>query len=399
MEKPNEILIFAVSLIIKATILAARWSAIARMRGLKSICSSKIDLAKENEIIFLHDRINQLETQVSILQKLLKKDKKNPRYTLKERLFILWHIEYFRIPKRKVTNYFGIARSTLYRWLKKMEDVPRDHNPVNKTPAEIAILVWEITKANIDWGRVRISNQLALLGIFLSASTVRNILNRPKPKNSPSSENTKQLEEHKERSIPASYPGHVWSVDHTIFLRWGFMPTYLLVAIDHYSRKVMCALPLDGPNAGWTINALESAFELFGAPKHIIMDQGSVFTSTAFREMLNNWNVKPRWGAIGKHGSIAVTERVIKTLKYEWLMRVALIKGFDHLTVLCEDFIHWYNDWRPHMTLNGARPSDVYNFGQVPKKPLPGAKTVPSNIFKFEFRETHIKGFRIKKAA
>jgi hypothetical protein len=48
-----------------------------------------------------------------------------------------------------------------------------------------ADLVWNITKANVNWGRVRIANQLALLNIFLSASTVRNIINRPKPPSAP----------------------------------------------------------------------------------------------------------------------------------------------------------------------------------------------------------------------
>jgi len=28
---------------------------------------------------------------------------------------------------------------------------------------EIASLVWEITKANVSWGRVRVANQLAVL--------------------------------------------------------------------------------------------------------------------------------------------------------------------------------------------------------------------------------------------
>ena len=53
-------------------------------------------------------------------------------------------------------------------------------------------------------------------------------------------------------------------------------------------------------------------------------------------------NIKPRLGAVGKHRSISVTKRVIKTLKYEWLKRVSLIRGFDHLVVLCEEFEDWY---------------------------------------------------------
>jgi len=119
--------------------------------------------------------------QVSILQKRTKKKPKNPLYTLRERLLILWYMETFQIPRRKVTEYFGVARSTLYRWLHQIEDQKPSGTPANKTPLEIASLVWDITKANIRWGRVRIANQLALLSIFISASTVRNILHRPRP--------------------------------------------------------------------------------------------------------------------------------------------------------------------------------------------------------------------------
>ena len=70
---------------------------------------------------------------------------------------------------------------------------------------------------------------------------------------------------------------------------------------------------LEGPNAGWINNALERAIEEHGAPKHIISDQAGVFTGNVFAELLDSWNVKPRFGAVGKHGSIAVTERVIET--------------------------------------------------------------------------------------
>ena len=41
---------------------------------------------------------------------------------------------------------------------------------------DVAFRVWEITKSSLHWGRVRIANQIALLNVFISASTVRNIL-------------------------------------------------------------------------------------------------------------------------------------------------------------------------------------------------------------------------------
>jgi len=67
-----------------------------------------------------------------------------------------------------------------------------------------------------------------------------------------------------------------------------------------------------------------------------------VFISDLFAELLRRWNVKQRFGAVGKHGSIAVTERAILTLKQEWLRRVPAIRGFDHLSVLLRDFGLYY---------------------------------------------------------
>ena len=95
---------------------------------------------------------------------------------------------------------------------------------------------------------------------------------------------------------------------------------------------------------------------------------------------------------------MAVTERVIKTLKYEWLRCVPLIKGFDHLTSLCTEFENWYNIWRPHMTLGGFRPDDLY-YSRKPETPKRDAKTVPSNIERYVFAETRLTAYRLRNAA
>ena len=156
--------------------------------------------------------------------------------------------------------------------------------------------------------------------------------------------------------------------------------------------------PLEGPNAGWVCGALERAIRAYGPPKHIITDQEGVFTGVAFSELLEHWKVKPRFGAIGKHGSIAVTERAIRTLKEEWLRRVPLIRGFDHLAELCVSFSVWYNRWRPHMHLEGARPDDFYQRDR-PDPVSRSAKVVPLNIERRHFPEAHVTGFRLRAAA
>jgi hypothetical protein len=140
MAENLDVLNAAVSLLVRAALLAARFSGRVRRRSLKRLAAADAD-AKAKEILFLKDRVYQLEMQLSILQKQLGKKGKSPRYSIHEKLLILWHMEAFQIPRRKVSRYFGIARSMLYRWLHKIEDQKPSGTAVNKTPAEIASLV------------------------------------------------------------------------------------------------------------------------------------------------------------------------------------------------------------------------------------------------------------------
>jgi len=400
MDKNRDSITFAVSLILRAAIVTAKYSGRVRKRSLKRLAAMDIN-EKDKEILFLIDKNFQLNTQVSILLKRVEKHQKKPRYTLRERLLILWHMETFQIPRRKVAEHLGVSKSTVYRWLHKIQDDDKQTRiPANKTPKEVAALVWEIAKSNISCGRVRIANQLGLLNVFISASTVRNILKQPAPDNSPAPTTLKNDNDEKEepKSIPAWYPNHVWSIDTTEVMCWGLWPINVCVVIDHFSRKVMSVTPLEGPNAGWISNALENAIEKHGAPKHIISDQARVFIGNVYAKLLESCSIKPRLGAIGKHGSISVTERVNKTLKYEWLRRVAIIKGFDHLGTLCDEFEHWYNAWRPHMTLDGLRPDDVF-YNRKPEKPDRDAKIVPTNIERHRVQETRVTGYRLKDVA
>jgi putative transposase len=371
--------------------------------------AAKKPKGKDAELAFLRDRVLQLEMRLEImaslietLQRHIRKLGGKPRYSIQQRLQILWHMEYLQIPRRQVEKYFGIARSTLYRWLHRLTDKPKGKTePANKTPKELAKLVWDIAKENPGWGRHRIAMQAWLLKVFVAASTVRNILQRPKPDvpKEGKGETAKRGDgEKKLRAIVAKHPNQVWSVDVTWVWRWFFWPTWVFVASDHLSRKVVCVQALEGPNAGWIIEALENAFKQFGAPKHLISDHGSVFTSGAFADLLTRWNVQQRFGAVGKYGSIAVTERVIKTLKHEWLKKVILIKEFEHLHGLCDNFVIWYNEFRPHMRLAGATPKTAFA-KEKREKPAKGAKIIPFPIEPVRFGETRTVAFRLKQAA
>ncbi|HIG27610.1 MAG TPA: transposase [Verrucomicrobiales bacterium] len=82
------------------------------------------------------------------------------------------------------------------------------------------------------------------------------------------------------------------------------MPIRVQMVIAHYSRKVVYVTPLEGPNPVWIIDVLENAIEIHGPPKLIISDQTRVCVGDAFSELLVRWHIKPRFGVVGKHGSI-----------------------------------------------------------------------------------------------
>jgi hypothetical protein len=98
MAENLDILNTAVSPLIRAALLAARFSGRVRKRSRKRLAARDTDV-NAKEILFLRDRVYQLEMQLSILQKQLTKKGKNPRYTVRERLLILWHMEAFQIPR------------------------------------------------------------------------------------------------------------------------------------------------------------------------------------------------------------------------------------------------------------------------------------------------------------
>ena len=392
----------SVALIIRALVVSARWAGRSRRSSLEQMTAgaetSRV-AELEARVVTLEDTLELRDAHIEVLESRLGEERPRKPYPLMERLRIIWLMEYFQIPQRRLRDTLGVSRSSVRRWLKGFEkgklgkrNEPKE--PVNKTPREIGELIWEIFRRNPLWGRHRIAMTLWGLGVFVAASTARNILLRPRPRRWSPQPAAAGKGDAKPRQIVARYPNHVWSVDRTRVWRWRIWPTWTLVAVDQFSRMVTAVCPLEGPNAGWVVEALESAFLRCGSPKHIITDQEGVFISDAFAELLRQWNVKQRFGAVGKHGSIAVTERAILTLKHEWLKRVPVIRGMDHLTSLLVHFELYYNEYRGHMTLNGATPATVHR-GEHWLKPALSAKRVSSSIECRLFPDTRTTAYRL----
>ncbi len=66
--------------------------------------------------------------------------------------------------------------------------------------------------------------------------------------------------------------------------------------------------------------------------------------------------ILPRFGAIGKHGSIAVIERFIRTFKAEGLRRLILLPlGAAELNREIRLYVQWFNAYRAHTARTARR--------------------------------------------
>ena len=148
------------------------------------------------------------------------------------------------------------------------------------------------------------------------------------------------------RVVTAKHPDHVWHLDLSVIptspgfwipwiplarpQHWPFS-WWVAVVIDHFSRKVNgFALFTKTPTSVEVCEFLDRAVERTGKkPKHIITDRGSQFDCDTFRAWCRERGVRPRYGAVGKQGSIAVIERFLLALKIEHTRRILVSFGFE----------------------------------------------------------------------
>jgi transposase InsO family protein len=143
--------------------------------------------------------------------------------------------------------------------------------------------------------------------------------------------------------------------------RWPFC-WWVAVAVDHFSRRVMGCAAFASPPTSEAVRAFlgRTMQDARATPKYIVCDKGPQFWNQGFKGWCRRKGIRPRFGAVGEHGSIAVVERLILTLK-QHLSRLPLVPlRRDAFRRELGSIVAWYNQHRPHMTLAGKTPDETY---------------------------------------
>ncbi len=179
-------------------------------------------------------------------------------------------------------------------------------------------------------GKRKIAEVLARAGLHLGVTTVGRMLTE-KPSRSATSAAALAIRG-ADRVVTAKYPGHVWHVDLTIVptalgfwtswmpfslpQRWPYC-WWLALVVDHSSRRVMGYTIRKGPPTSNGVRAFlgRTIATAGAAPRHLVCDKGCQFWCKGFKTWCKRQDIKPRFGAVGEHGSLAVIERLILSLK------------------------------------------------------------------------------------
>jgi len=159
------------------------------------------------------------------------------------------------------------------------------------------------------------------------------------------------------RGLTIDRPNQVWGVDIT-YLRMGKGFMYLFLIIDWYSRKVIDYELSSTLEKGFVLRCLR---RVFGRCKPEIMnsDQGSHLTNKDYLELLEKAGVKVSMDGKGRATDNSRTERFFRSLKYECIY----INEFEDPRALRQGiarYVQFYNEERPHQSLNEAHPAQFY---------------------------------------
>jgi len=163
------------------------------------------------------------------------------------------------------------------------------------------------------------------------------------------------------RDVIVDRPDFVWSTDIT-YIRIGNGFMYLTAIIDWYSRYVLNWELSNSLEADFCVSLLQDTLQST-QPEIFNTDQGSQFTCNEFLNVLRNADVKISMDGKGRALDNVFIERLWRSVKYEEVY----IKDYENVRQArksLRNYFLFYNQKRPHQSLNYQTPKEVYTPNQ-----------------------------------
>lgn len=160
------------------------------------------------------------------------------------------------------------------------------------------------------------------------------------------------------RTLEINVVNQVWAVDIT-YIKMGRSHMYLTAIIDWFSRYIVGWALSDTLETAPVLEAVKEAISKHGKPEIINSDQGSQFTSDDYTGLLKELGIKQSMDGKGRWVDNVIIERWFRSLKVEYIYIVEHISP-KVLRTGIKQYIHQYNNERPHQTFEYSTPLQIY---------------------------------------
>lgn len=307
----------------------------------------------------LEKELNRLRTENQIF----KTCGCSPASPLSERLAAIdLHQEEFSI--RALCRVLQVNRSTYYHHAFRSPDKTQLQIEDESLKPHIAEI---FSKSKARFGARKIRSKLMELGYVVSERRILRLMKElglssagSKPRlNSANDRQYHYYPNKLKRNFLTDAPNKVWVSDIT-YAKVGMDFLYLCVVIDLYSRKVVSYSISENIDTELVTQAFLDAFRARKTPNPLVFhsDQGTQYTSFEFCNLLKKHTVIQSFSAPGSPHDNAVAESFFATIKKEDFRR-NYYKTEEEFRTAVEEYIEFYNDYRPHQRLGFLTPNQA----------------------------------------
>jgi transposase InsO family protein len=195
------------------------------------------------------------------------------------------------------------------------------------------------------WGQRRVQAELARLGFPVSARTVAKYMRRPYD-GVPSPIWRKFLTDHAK---------NIWACDffgvRTVFFR----TLYVFFVMHHETRQILQVRVTRHPTADWAAQQVVEACDWDrDPPRYLIRDRDSRY-GQAFDRRVRGLGVRQLRTPVKAPRANALAERWVRSVGNECLDQVVIVTE-RHLQRVLDEYVAYFNAWRPHRGLGQRAP-------------------------------------------
>lgn len=165
-------------------------------------------------------------------------------------------------------------------------------------------------------------------------------------------------------NIEAQRPNHILVSDITyIWLSQQESFAYLFLTTDVYSRKILGYCLSDSLKAQSALKTIKMAVKLIDNNNDSIhhSDRGIQYCCNAYTDYLKSKNIKISMTQNGDPLENPIAERINKTIKEEFTLQKQLsFSTFERATLMIPKIIKFYNQNRPHRSIDMLTPEIAY---------------------------------------